>query len=440
MTTPAPTADRATPSATPSSESLALGEFAALLGLDWGDKKHALALSPRGVCAPPEELVLDHCPETLHGWLDQLGQRFGHQPVAVAVEASKGAIVAALLEHPWLVIYPIHPATSRRFSTAFTPSRAKDDGPDARVLLELLQCHRARLRPLVAQEPETRRVALLVEARRKIVDQRTLLTNQLQSLLKNYYPQALALVGERLYCPLALDFLERWPEVAVLQRIRPQSLRAFYYKHQVRREEVVLARLALLHNARPLTTDRALIEVNTLQLRALLAQVRTLNTHLAKINDAIASAFAAHPDASLFRELPGAGKAMAPRLCVLFGLDRQRWPSAQELQKYYGIAPVTEKSGQQHRVHWRWSAPLFARQTLVEWAGLSVQACPWAKAYYLQQKQRQKGHSAILRSLAFKWLRILWRCWMDHKPYDDALYIQQLKARNAPLLAFLPNA
>src|SRR5579862_8284886 len=434
---PNPTADLGAPSAPPFSASLPPGEYAALLGLDWGDQSHALALSPRGVYAPPEELVLDHCAETLHGWLDQLGERFGHQPVAVAVEASKGAIVAALLEHPWLVIYPVHPATSRRFSTAFTPSRAKDDGPDARVLLELLQCHRARLRALVPQEPETRRVGLLVEARRKMVDRRTLLTNQLQSLLKNYYPQALLLVGDKLSCPLSLDFLERWPELALLQRARPQTLRAFYYAHQVRSEELILARLALQQSARPLCTDRALIEVSVLQLRALLAEVRSIRTHLAGIDEAIASAFGVHPDASLFRELPGAGKAMAPRLCVLFGVDRHRWASAAQLQEYYGIAPVTEKSGRQHRVHWRWSAPVFARQTLVEWAGLSVKACPWAKAYYLQQKQRQKGHSAILRSLAFKWLRILWRCWMDRKPYDDALYLKQLKERNAPLLAFL---
>jgi transposase len=237
---------------------------------------------------------------------------------------------------------------------------------------------------------------------------------------------------------MALEFLDRWPELAALQSARPQTLRTFYYRCQARSEELIGQRLALQKSARALSSDRALIEVSVLQLRALLAGVRALNTHLAKIEEAIAAAFAAHPDASLFRELPGAGKAMAPRLCVLFGVDRRRWLNAQELQKYYGIAPVTEKSGRQRWVHWRWNAPVFARQTLMEWSGLSVQACPWAKAYYLQQKQRQKGHSAILRSLAFKWLRILWRCWSDGKPYDDALYLKQLQQRNAPLLAFLP--
>ena len=237
---------------------------------------------------------------------------------------------------------------------------------------------------------------------------------------------------------MALAFLERWPELALLQRIRPQTLRTFYYSHQVRRKELIEERVELAQNARALTADRALCEVSVMQLQAIVAEVRTLNTQLVKFEDAIQSAFKAHPDASLFESLPGAGKALAPRLCVLFGVDRHRWADAQELQKYYGIAPVTEKSGRQRHVHWRWSAPVFARQTLIEWAGQSVKACAWAKAYYLQQKERQKGHSAILRSLAFKWLRILWRCWHDRKPYNDALYLQQLHQRNAPLLPFLP--
>jgi transposase len=415
---------------------LPVGEFAALIGLDWGDQKHAIAMLPRGT-TQVEDTVLEHRPETVHAWLDELAARFQGQPVAVAVEASKGAIVAALLEHPWIVIYPIHPATSRRFSTAFTPSGAKDDQPDARVLLDLIVYHRARLRAMAPQEPPTRRVALLVEARRKLVDHRTMVSNQVTSLLKNYYPQALELIGDSIYAPIALAFLERWPELATLQKARPQTLRDFYYGHRVRRPELVEKRIELITKMRALTADRVLCEVGMLQLRALIEQIRTLNKHVAKLEDTLTEAFQAHPDAVIFRNLPGAGKAMAPRLCVLFGLDRQRWQNPTEMQKYYGVAPVIEKSGKQRFVHWRWSAPVFARQTLVEWAGLSVKACAWAKAYYLQQKKENKGHSSILRALAFKWLRILWRCWQDRTTYDDARYLAQLHKKNAPFLSFL---
>ena len=417
---------------------LPVGEFAALIGLDWGDAKHTIAMLPKGATLI-EDSVLEHRPETVHAWLDELAVRFQGQPVAVAVEASKGAIVAALLEHAWIVIYPIHPATSRRFSTAFTPSGAKDDQPDARVLLELIVHHRARLRAMAPHEPPTRQIGLLCEARRKLVDQRTMLGNQVTSLLKNYYPQALSLIADLVYAPISLAFLERWPELALLQKARLQTLRDFYYANQVRRPEAVEKRLELISQSRALTTDRVFCEIGVLQLRALVAQIRVLNAHLTKLEAALTAAFQAHPDATLFANLPGAGKAMAPRLCVLFGLDRQRWQNASEMQKYYGVAPVIEKSGKQRFIHWRWSAPVFARQTLVEWAGLSVKACAWAKAYYLHQRNKQKSHSAILRSLAFKWLRILWRCWRERTVYDDARYLAQLRQKNVPFLSFLPT-
>ncbi|HEV7405877.1 MAG TPA: transposase [Chthoniobacteraceae bacterium] len=323
---------------------LPLGEFAALVGLDWGDAEHAIALAVRGA-ARAEELTLPHSAESLHTWLRALHARFGGQPVAVAVEASKGAIVAALLEHQaWLTVYPVHPATSRRMSLAFSPSGAKDDRPDARTLLEILQHYRGKLRALLPHDEATRKLTHLVEARRKLVDRRTQLSNELTSLLKNYYPQALELTGDNRSAPLALDFVERWPELALLQAARPKTVRDFYHAHRVRRPELIAARLALIEGAQPLTTDRALCEVSILELRALVAELRLLEKHRARLEEEIATAFAAHPEAAIFQSLPGAGAAMAPRLSVLFGTDRARWLDPCELQTYFGIAPVIERA------------------------------------------------------------------------------------------------
>lgn len=421
-----------------SAPALPPGEYAALIGWDWGDENHALALCARDR-SQVETVTLPAAPEELHGWLDRLAERFQGQPVAVAVEASKGAIVAALREHSWIVLYPIHPATSRRFSQAFTPSGAADDTPDAKILLDLLRHHRERLRAAVPEDDLTRRVALLVEQRRKLVDQRTQLGNQLTSTLKDYFPQALSLFGERIHAPLALAFLQRWPQLHLLQKARPETIRRFYYANQVRRPELVEQRLAQIATARALTTDRVLCETSAAYALALVAQLRSLQLQIDKADAAVAAAFAAHPDAAQFRSLPGAGPALAPRLCVLFGRDRARWADAAEMQQYYGIAPVIEKSGKERWVHWRRHAPVFGRQTLVEWAGQSVRYCAWARAYYDHQKARQKGHSTILRGLAFKWLRVLWRCWQDGRPYDDQAYLQQLKLHHPPYLACLPG-
>jgi hypothetical protein len=431
---PPPLAGLVAPPASP----LPPGEYAALIGLDWGDAEHALALSVRG-SQRVETVTLADTPEEVHGYFEQLAVRFAGQPVAVAVEASKGAIVAALREYPWVVLYPIHPATSRRLSLALTPSGAADDLPDAKILLTLLCQHRDRLRAALPEDEATRRVALWGELRRKLVDHRTLIGNQLISTLKQYFPQALELMGRRIYAPVALAFLQRWPELQALQKARPATVRRFYHQHRVRRPELIDERLAKIAATRPLTQDRLQCEVLAEYALALVVQLRTFNAQIEAAEAALADAFALHPDAALFENLPGAGAAMAPRLCVLFGTDRARWASAAELQKYYGIAPVIEKSGKQCVVHWRWNAPKFARQSLVEWAGLTVRFCDWSKAYYLHQKERQKGHHAILRALAFKWLRVLWRCWRDRTPYDDQRYLTQLKLHAPPYLAKLPE-
>jgi transposase len=408
-------------------------QFAALIGLDWGDQQHALALRATRT-GTTETATLDHSAENVHAWLRQIEQRFGSQPVALALETSKGPLIHMLFNVPWLTVYPIHPATSARIRKAFTPSGAKDDTPDAQVLLSLLVHHLPQLRPLVPEEAPTRRLAALCELRRRSVDRRTQLSNQLRAALKGYFPQALALVGEVLHSPLALAFLKRWPDLLSLKASRPSAIKAFYYRHNVRRPEAVAERLQRIGTAVALTTDAAIVEVGTREVGRLIELLATLQQHIRQDEKLIHQALAEHPEAELFRELPGAGPTLAPRLLVAFGTDRSRYPSADELQRYSGVAPVKEKSGGRVWVHWRWNAPWFLRQTLIEWAGQTVVYCDWARAYYEQQKQRGKHHWGILRSLAFIWVRILWRCWQNHTPYQEATYVAALRRRGSKLV------
>ena len=114
-------------------------------------------------------------------------------------------------------------------------------------------------------------------------------------------------------------------------------------------------------------------------------------------------------------------------------------PPPTELQKYAGIAPVTERSGKKSWVHWRLQCPKFLRQTFVEWAAESTRHAFWAQVYYQQQREKGKAHQAAVRALAFKWIRILYRCWQERTPYDESLYLQALKRRRAPLLHHLAN-
>jgi Transposase IS116/IS110/IS902 family len=122
---------------------------------------------------------------------------------------------------------------------------------------------------------------------------------------------------------------------------------------------------------------------------------------------------------------------------VAFGEQRERFATAAEIQKYSGVAPVTERSGNKCWIHWRWQCPTFLRQTFVEWAAQTINKSFWAGAFYRQQRDKGSSHQAAVRALAFKWLRILYRCWQRRTPYDESAYLNALKQRGSPLLSKL---
>jgi transposase len=169
-------------------------------------------------------------------------------------------------------------------------------------------------------------------------------------------------------------------------------------------------------------------------VEALVAQLRATMKAIACFDAEIATVCRSLPDYELFRALPGAGPVFAPRLLAAFGEQRDRYVGAGEIQRYVGIAPVTESSGKQHWVHWRLACPKFLRQTFVEWANQTITRSFWAGAYYQQQRAKGATHQVAVRALAFKWIRILYRCWKDRTPYDESKYLNALKRRASPLL------
>jgi transposase len=154
---------------------------------------------------------------------------------------------------------------------------------------------------------------------------------------------------------------------------------------------------------------------------------------IADLDEKIEEAAAAHPDFFIFNSLPGAGAVMAPRLLAALGSQRERYGSAGEVQAYSGIAPVMERSGKKKWVHCRIACPKFLRQSFHEWAGHSIAHSLWAHSCYQQLRSRGKGHHAAVRALAFKWIRILFRCWKEGVAYDESKYLATLARRGSPL-------
>jgi transposase len=350
--------------------------------------------------------------------------------VAVALEQSRGALVLALSRYRHLTIYPISPAASAGYRAFAAPSGSKSDDQDAGMLLDMLLWHREKFRTLRPDGEQTRKLQALVEMRRQLVDQKTAIINRVTAQLKLCFPQVLEWFDE-VGSPLTIAFLRRWPTLPQLQGEKPETVLKFLHAHNCRSESRNRERIEPMASARPLTTDPAVIEPSVLMIRALLDMLEKLLEGIREMEGAIQQACASHPDFEIFSSFPGAGRALAPRLLAAFGSDRSRFASAAQVQTFSGIAPVVSQSGQSRWTHFRWSCPKFLRQSFHEFAGVSIQFCDWARAFYDRQRAKGKGHHAAVRSLAFKWIRILFACWRDRKPYNDRQYADRLQARSA---------
>jgi transposase len=405
--------------------------FAAYVGIDWADRKHDFCLQAAD-SDQRESGVVAHTPEAIVQWASSLRRRFPG-PIAVCLEIAKGPLINALQRYDFFVIFPLNPAMLAKYREAFTPSGAKDDPTDAELALELVVRHRDKLQMLKPQSPAMRMLATLVEARRSLVDDKTRITNRLTVTLKQYFPQALVWFEQRdtvLFC----DFLCRWPTLKHVKRARQSTLQSFFREHNVRFVSIVEQRIQGIRAASALTEDDAVIQPCELLVQALVEQLRVTLQAIERFDDKIAAVAKALPDYKLFSTLPGAGSTLAPRLLVAFGEQRERYASAAEVQQYSGIAPVVERSGNKCWIHWRLACPTFLRQTFIEWAGATIPRSFWAAAYYRRQIDKGSSHRVAVRALAFKWIRILYRCWQDRVPYDEATYLNALQRRGSPLL------
>ena len=411
-----------------------MSEYAALVSIDWADQQHAVCLSAPG-SGEREQTIVKHTPAALQEWALGLRQRFAGQPIAVCLEQSRGPLIYALLQYDFFVLYPINPATLAKYRQAFSTAHGKDDPTDADYLLDLLEHHRNRLRPWHPDDEKTRTLRLLVEQRRRLINDRTRLSNRLTALLKGYFPQVLDWF-EDIRTRLVCDFLERWPQLSVLQQARPATIDRFLRSHHSTSKVTNQRRLTELKTAIPLTTDQAVMTSSVINVKVLLAQMKTVIAAISEYDRHLEALCQTHQDYELFASLPGAGPIHAARLTAALGSDRSRWQTVDELLHFSGIAPVIERSGKQFRIRWRYFCPKFFRQTFHEFAAQSIQESFWARAYYSMQRAKGKEHHAAVRALAFKWIRIIWKCWQTSTPYNEVIYLESLRKKGSSLLKF----
>lgn len=402
------------------------------VGLDWAATTHAVSVLDETGTVRWRGTV-SHTAAGLAELVERLTRWGPPASLPVALERPSGLVVDTLLDAGFPVI-PIHPNVVKASRPRYSAAGGKSDPGDAYLLADLLRTDGHRFRPLQPLADETRALRALVRGRDDLVAQRVALANQLRALLERFWAGA-AVIFADVDSPIALAFLTRYPTPQSAERLGERRLAQFLRRHAYCGRRSAAELLARLRSAPRGCVGEAESEANGELVHALVAVLTPLVAQIQQLSAAITAALAQHADGPLMQSFPRSGQVNAAQILAELGDDRARFATADQLAAEAGVAPVTHASGKRRGVAFRWACNKRLRQALTTFADNSRHASTWAAAVYARARARGCDHPHAIRILARAWVRVLWRCWQDRRPYD----ITQHRAAR-PLLPLQPVA
>ena len=389
------------------------------VGLDWAAVIHAVCvMSAAGKVLA--QFTIEHTAEGIASLIARLAKYGDPADVQVGIERPNGRLVDLLLEagHP---VIPVSPNAIKTWREGEVVSGAKSDTGDALVIAEYLRLRHHRLHPVQPYSTQTKALRTVVRTRDDIVELRVAATNQLTALLETYWPGAKEIFAD-VESPITLAFLRRYPTAASAAHLGDKRLAAFLTKqgYSGRRSSTEL--LARLRRAPAGTTDPELVRAIGDAVLGMVTILEALNTAGKQLDRSVITHLGEHPDAAIFTSLPRSGQINAAQVLAEWGDSRAAYDGPEAIAALAGVTPVTKASGKQHAVHFRWACNKRFRRALTTFADNSRHQSPWAADIYARARARGHDHPHAVRILARAWIRIIYRCWHDHRPYDPNLH------------------
>jgi len=397
-------------------------EFTHFAGVDWAKDHHDVTIiDAAGKIV--DEITIEH---TAEGWL-KFRQRLARYPaLAIAVESGQGLVIEQLVLTA-AVIYVVPAKNAAAYRTRKAPSGTKTDRLDAWCLACALRSEGHDWRAVDTPDELTQKLRILCRDQVALIEQRVAFINQLQSALREYYPAAMDAFDEWT-APSAWAFIEQFPDPGALAKAGKRHWEKFLHTHRLARPGIYEKRLEIFKNAGQLIATPAVTAAKSILARCLCEMLRVLQRQIDTYDTQIKTLFEQHPDHGIFTSLPGAGPRLAPRLLSEIGAERNLFADANALQCYGGTAPISYQSGQINKVKVRHACNKHLRAAIHLWVGGAALRCPWSQVYYKAMRQRGKSHACALRNLGQRWLKIVWKMWQTHSPYDPSLHAKnQLK-------------
>ncbi len=388
-----------------------------LMGIDWGEEHHDVCLVdadgkvvarkrvPNGLVGVTQihELVAEHAAEG--------------EPICVGIEVDHGLLVQALVAAAYEV-YAINPMAVSRYRDRLAVARTKSDAGDARVLADLVRTDRHLHRQVRGDSELASAIRILARAHQEAVRSRRRHTNQLRSQLQEFYPallEAFVSVGD----PEAVELLLVAPTPELGRRLSRNRIGAILRRggRKLHIEDRATAIQECLR--RPQLEQPALVAQAFAKTAGSLARrLRQLNLEVTTLESQLSELFEMHPDAEIYRSLPGLGVVLGARVLGESGDDPTRYANARARRSYSGNAPRTVASGKSLRVAIRQARNDRLADAYYQAAFVCLTRSPEANAYYRSLRASGKAHSRALRALANKLARIAWTVLAHERSYE----------------------
>jgi transposase len=384
------------------------------VGIDWAEAHHDICVLDE----PGRVLAKRRIVEGIEGvgQLHALLADYATEPseVVIGIETDRGLLVGALLAAGYHV-YAINPLAASRYRDRHGTSGAKSDPGDAKILADLVRTDRHNHRPVAGDSELAASLQVLARAQQNLIWSRQRLVNQLRNNLREYYPAALAAFGTELAHPVALGVLDAAPTPAMGRTLSRAKLAAILRRAGRERglEEkavAIQAQLRAPHLAAPTLVGDAYGKSVASTVRIL----RDINAELASLEGELGPSFEKHPDAEIYRSLPGLGIVLGARVLSEFGDDRTRFAHPKARKNYAGSSPITKASGTRRRVLARIARNRRLADACHQWAFCALTGSAGARDYYHLLRQRGKTHHQALRAVANRLVGILHGC-LDHR-------------------------
>jgi len=388
------------------------------VGDDWSEDHHDVCLMDQA----GKRLASRRLPEGLTGirQLHELNAEHAEEPdqVVIGIETDRGLWAGALAAAGYQV-FAVNPLAVARYRDRHHVSGGKSDASDAKLLADLVRTDRHNHRPIAGDSLDAEAIKVLARAHQSLIWARTRHTNAMRSALREYYPAAL-LAFEDLAHGDALGVLGRAPTPEQgahldLPAIQSALKRGGRKRNIAARARQIRAALRSEQLAAPAPVAAAFGATT----RAAVGIIVELNRQIAELEAELATHFEAHPDADIYRSLPGLGVILGARVLGEFGDDPNRYTSAKSRRNYAGTSPLTVASGKKRAVLARHVRNRRLYDAIDHWALCALTSSPGARAYYDHHRAAGDVHHQALRALGNRLVGILHGCLRHHTTYSE---------------------